>query len=259
MFVARFGAQCPEMDGDFQGLVSRVLPSAIAVERRIFIVNNSLDGSFNLPEQFRTMGYSVTASGGVTEELLNGGVSDYDLIVIDVRPDVIGCQVARRLRLAGQNAPILLVSARSNRSALDAARAAGADAVVVLPVGNDALQAKLGEIFATAASQAPHPVRAGSIQVEAADHVLVSEGGKVSLAPDEYCVLAALAEQPGVAVSNGMIDTLLRRSASTSRHGATDRIVGELNRKLVDVRSNAVISAARGAGYILRTVELACA
>jgi two-component system response regulator RegX3 len=174
-----------------------------------------------------------------------------DVVLLDLRlPDIDGYTVCRRLR-ERSDVPIIMVSARGEEVDRVVGLELGADDYVVKPFG---LRELVARIRAVTRRTTPQPPPDGRLQVgdllvdTRARRVLLGER-ELQLTAKEFDLLAALAAEPGVAVTRR---SLFERVWESHWFGSTKTIdvhVASLRRKLGDP---GWIETVRGVGFRLR-------
>jgi two-component system response regulator RegX3 len=173
-----------------------------------------------------------------------------DLVLLDLRlPDIDGLDVCRQLRERSR-VPIIVVTARGEESDRVVGLELGADDYVVKPYGLRELIARIRAVTRRAASSAGDggPLRAGELEVDERSRRATLDGRELELTPKEFELLAALARDPGAAVSR---QRLLAEVWQTSWYGSSKTIdvhVAALRRKLGDP---GWIETVRGVGFRL--------
>ena len=173
-----------------------------------------------------------------------------DLILLDLRlPDIDGLDVCRQLR-ERSGVPIIVVTARGEEADRVVGLELGADDYVVKPYGLRELIARIRAVMRRAASigGSGGPLRAGGLEVDERARRATVDGRELELTPKEFELLAALARDPGAAVSR---QRLLAEVWQTSWYGSSKTIdvhVAALRRKLGDP---GWIETLRGVGFRL--------
>ena len=176
-----------------------------------------------------------------------------DIVLLDLRlPDMDGLDVCRRLR-ERSHVPIIIVTARGEEADRVVGLELGADDYVVKPFGLRELIARIRAVTrraeepapprCTAAGRRPRGRRARATRVR-------RTARELELTPMEFELLAALARDPGAAVSRRR---LLEEVWGTSWSGSSKTIdvhVAALRRKLGDP---GWIETVRGIGFRLRS------
>ena len=196
----------------------------------------------------RREGYDVSrvATG---EDALEASPSD--LVLLDLRlPDIDGLDVCRRLRERSR-VPIIVLTARGEEADRVVGLELGADDYVVKPYGLRELIARIRAVMRRAASMGgtSGALHVGELEVDERARRATLEGRELELTPKEFDLLAALARDPGAAVSR---QRLLAEVWQTSWYGSSKTIdvhVAALRRKLGDP---GWIETVRGVGFRLR-------
>jgi DNA-binding response OmpR family regulator len=216
---------------------------------RILLVEDEDTIAEPLAEGLRREGFDVERAATGEQALVAG---EADLVLLDLRlPDVDGLDVCRRLR-ERSGVPIIIVTARGEEADRVVGLELGADDYVVKPFGLRELIARIRAVSrrAQARGAGDEPFRVGALQVDVRARRATLDGTELELTPKEFDLLAALARDPGAAVSRRR---LLEEVWDTSWFGSSKTIdvhVASLRRKLGDP---GWIETVRGVGFRLRT------
>jgi len=193
-------------------------------------------------------GYEVTRVATGREALDVDGV---DLVLLDLGlPDLDGYEVCRRLR-AASGVPIIVVTARGDEGDRVLGLELGADDYVVKPFGIRELVARVRAVSRRAVVEPAGPQRVGALEIDRRTRRVSVAGRELALAPKEYELLAALADDAGAVVSRNQI---MEEVWDPHWYGPTKTLdvhVASLRRKLGDPRW---IETVRGVGFRLGTV-----
>jgi DNA-binding response OmpR family regulator len=174
-----------------------------------------------------------------------------DLVLLDLRlPDIDGLDVCRQLRERSR-VPIIVVTARGEEADRVVGLELGADDYVVKPYGLRELIARIRAVLRRTSSLGPRgeALRVGELEVDERARRASLGGRDLELTPKEFELLAALARDPGAAVSR---QRLLAEVWQTSWYGSSKTIdvhIAALRRKLGDP---GWIETVRGVGFRLR-------
>jgi len=215
---------------------------------RILLVEDEAAIAEPLATGLRREGFEVdwAATGAAALE-----AREPDLVLLDLRlPDIDGLDVCRTLR-ERSSIPIIIVTARGEEADRVVGLELGADDYVVKPFGLRELIARIRAVTrrTTARPTTTEPLRVGSLEIDERTRRATLEGRALELSPKEFDLLAALARDPGAAISRRR---LLEEVWETTWYGSSKTIdvhVASLRRKLGDP---GWIETVRGIGFRLR-------
>jgi two-component system, OmpR family, response regulator RegX3 len=173
-----------------------------------------------------------------------------DLVLLDLRlPDLDGLDVCRRIR-EHSRVPIIVLTARGEEADRVVGLELGADDYLVKPYGMRELIARIRAVMRRTDSRGPSgALLVGGLEVDERARRASLDGRELELTPKEFDLLAALARDPGAAISR---QRLLAEVWQTSWYGSSKTIdvhVAALRRKLGDA---GWIETVRGVGFRLR-------
>jgi two-component system KDP operon response regulator KdpE len=170
---------------------------------RILVVEDEPGLRKALGINLRARGYEVALAGDGRSALTTASQHPPDAIILDLGlPDMDGAEVIEGLRGWSQ-APIVVLSARSEEPDKVTVLDAGADDYVTKPFGMDELLARLRAALRRGAGSEDLPaVATENFTIDlAAKQVLGADGGTVRLTPTEWNVLEVLVRHEGKLVS----------------------------------------------------------
>src|SRR4051794_3803571 len=211
---------------------------------RVLIVEDEEAIAEPLAEGLRREGFEVTCAATGAEAL---AAAEPDVVLLDLRlPDIDGLDVCRRLR-ERSSVPIIVVTARGEEADRVVGLELGADDYVVKPFGLRELIARIRAVMRRVQDRpAGGPLRIGALELDERARRVHLDGRELDLTPKEFDLLAALARDPGAAVSR---HRLLGEVWDTTWYGSTKTIdvhVAALRRKLGDP---GWIETVRGVGF----------
>ena len=225
-------------------------PAAKMPPMRILVVEDEDAIAEPLVEGLRREGFDVerAATGAAALE-----APEAELVLLDLRlPDIDGLDVCRRMRERSA-VPIIIVTARGEEADRVVGLELGADDYVVKPFGLRELIARIRAVKRRtgggAGASAAAPVRVGALEIDERARRVTLGGRELELTPKEFELLAALARDPGAALTR---QRLLAEVWQTSWYGSSKTIdvhVAALRRKLGDP---GWIETVRGIGFRLR-------
>ena len=203
----------------------------------------------------RGAGHSVEQAGAGDKALAAANATPYDAIVLDLGlPGLDGLEVCRRLRTAGNNVPVLMLTARAAVSDRVEGLDAGADDYLVKPFALDELLARL-RAFERRSPSAPQA--RGTLSFEDVtldrDAMVARRGGHdISLTRTEYQLLELLMANPRRVLSRDVIFEKVWGYDFGPESNSLDVYIGYLRRKLEANGGKRLIHTVRGVGYVMR-------
>jgi DNA-binding response OmpR family regulator len=180
---------------------------------------------------------------------------DMDVIVLDLdTPDMTGFDVCRRLRHAGVEVPVLMLSDSADPIDIVVGLEIGADDFIVKPFELRELaarvQAKLRRQRSSHSQVRPGKLRFPGLTVDIGRHEVLRDGRPVTLTPTEFDLLALLSACPGKVISRSdMIEKVWGREADLDLR-SVDAHVYRLRRKIEPEGNRPTyIHAVPGVGY----------
>lgn len=214
--------------------------------KRVLVVEDDPELSSMLVELLAGEGYRVDVARDGQQGLHLALSRDYDVLVLDRGlPAIDGLDLLGRVRRAGRDVPVLVLSAlglaRDRVEGLDA----GAEDYLGKPFDVDELLARLRALVRRHVDDAPTlPVPGGSLTVETRS-VELDSGGVVTLSDRECDLLTLLARHPRQVISRSSLLSSIFTDAEEP--GVVDTYVHYLRRKL----GREVVRTVRGLGYQL--------
>jgi two-component system OmpR family response regulator len=208
-------------------------------------------------------GCSVTTAGTGKDALRQAGSDRPDLIVLDVMlPDMDGFEVCRRLRAAGNEVPVIFLTARGTSSDTVTGLALGGDDYVTKPFSVEALVARVRAVLRRASRTAQGDQRDGDSEILRAGDVELDEGRwtvhrggvPVELSPTEFRLLAYLMRHQGRVLTRAQLLENVWGWDYAGESQIVETYVSYLRRKL-DPLGPPMIHTQRGVGYSLRLRE----
>ena len=163
--------------------------------------------------------------------------SDVDLILLDLSlPGMPGLDVCRRLRGAGVEVPIIILSASTDTVDVVVALEIGADDYIAKPFEIRELaarvNAKLRRQRTTQSQVRPGRLKFPGLIVDIGRHEVLRDGESVNLTPTEFDLLALLSASPGRVISRSeMIQKVWGQGADLDLR-SVDAHVYRLRRKI---------------------------
>ena len=186
-------------------------------------------------------GLAAAAAGGV------------DVVVLDLMlPGVDGLEVCRRIRAAGDDVAVLMVTARDGVPDRVTGLDAGADDYLVKPFAHEELLARVRALLRRRAAPAREVLRVADLVVDVPAMTVRRGDRSVDLTTQEFRLLEHLVRNPGVVLSRARLLAAVWGYDERTASNVVDVYVGYVRRKLEDGGHPRLIHAVRGVGYVLR-------
>ncbi|HWG55607.1 MAG TPA: response regulator transcription factor [Gaiellaceae bacterium] len=199
-------------------------------------------------------GYDVelAADGGEALERLERDPVAPDAVVLDVAmPRVDGLQVSRRLRAAGSELPILMLTARDEVSDRVAGLDAGADDYLVKPFALEELLARLRALLRRLPGAA-ETLRFADLELNPATREVTRGGERIELTRTEFSLLELFLLNPRQVLTRSVIFERVWGYDFGFGSNSLDVYIGYLRRKTEVGGKPRLIQTIRGVGYALR-------
>jgi two-component system OmpR family response regulator len=170
----------------------------------------------------------------------------YALVILDLGlPKVDGMTVLRSIRAAGNNVPILVLTARDAKADRVAGLDSGADDYLVKPFDMKELLARMRAISRRKDHSAQPLLSNDVITLDPASHEANMAGTSISLTGREFAVLQALMQRPGAILSRSAIEHQIYGWNEEVESNAVEFLIHSLRKKL----GSTAIQNVRGVGW----------
>lgn len=177
---------------------------------------------------------------------------EFDAIVLDVMlPRVDGFEVARRLRAAQCEVPILMLTARDAIPDITRGLDAGADDYLTKPFAFAVLLARLRAITRRAAFPAPVLLTVADLELDPATQRVTRAGRSIALTATEYRLLEYMLRRVGRVVTRAAILEAVWGFDDPVEENTLDAFISLLRNKIDRDFQPHLIHTARGVGYLL--------
>jgi DNA-binding response OmpR family regulator len=178
---------------------------------------------------------------------------DPDVVVLDLMmPGLSGTAVCRALRAAGNDVPVIMLTARGEVAERVAGLEAGADDYLVKPFALEELQARIRAIARRRNDgQLTAPIVLGDVTVDLGARRVWVADAEVTFARREFDVLATLADPPGTVVSRlRLYEEVWDEFEENLNSNTLEVYISRLRQRLAASR-DVTIATVRGIGYRL--------
>jgi len=198
-------------------------------------------------------GYSVAIAASGSEALNRSLERPPDLIVLDIMmPGLDGLEVAQRLREAGDNVPILMLTARDTVADRVKGLETGADDYLVKPFAPEELVARVKALLRRSQEERHEVLRYADVELDTGTRVAHRGAREIELSPTEYELLLLFMRRPRQVLTREII---LDRVWGLDFEGSSNVLevyIGYLRNKLEADGEPRLIHTVRSVGYVFK-------
>jgi two-component system, OmpR family, response regulator MprA len=220
---------------------------------RILVVDDDLAVCRSIDRALRLEGYEVATVSTGREALEAVAQNSPDALVLDLQlPDLDGLQVCRRIREAGNDTPILMLTARHGIDDRVQGLDAGADDYLVKPFALEELLARLRALLRRRFEGEGGLLRSGELTLDLASREAHRGARAFVLTRIEFDLLELFLRHPRQVLTR---EVLLSRVWGFDFDSGTNSLavyVGYLRRKTEAGGEPRCIHTVRGVGYVLK-------
>ncbi|GAA2399717.1 response regulator transcription factor [Streptomyces glaucosporus] len=215
---------------------------------RVLIVEDEKRLALSLARGLTAEGFAVDVAHDGIDGLHRATEGPYDLIVLDIMlPGMNGYRVCSELRAAGDETPILMLTAKDGEYDEAEGLDTGADDYLTKPFSYVVLLARVRALLRRRTRGGASVLRVGELTVDPGARRVTLGGSEVALTAKEFAVLEYLAVRAGEVVSKAEVLEHVWDFAYEGDVNIVEVYVSALRRKL----GPDVIATVRGAGYRL--------
>jgi two-component system copper resistance phosphate regulon response regulator CusR len=219
---------------------------------RILLVEDQQDAAEILRQGLREQGYAVDVAGDGEEADFKASVNGYDLIILDLMlPRKNGFAVCRDLRAAGNDTPILILSARDAVEERIRGLDFGADDYMVKPFEYQELLARVRGLLRRRNVRKREVLSVGDLSIEVRTRKVQRAGQAIDLTAKEFSLLEYLARHTGEKVTRMQISREVWDESYDGFSNLIEIYLGRLRRKIDAGHAVHLLHTLRGEGYTL--------
>jgi two-component system, OmpR family, response regulator MprA len=220
---------------------------------KILVVDDDPAVSGSLERALRLEGYEVETAADGSTALHALALASPDAVVLDLGlPDMDGLEVCRRLRSAGDDSPVLMLTARDAVNDRVQGLDAGADDYLVKPFALAELLARLRALLRRRNEGEGETLRFGDLDLDLSSREVRRGGRAFTLTRIEFDLLELFLRHPRQVLTR---EVILERVWGYDFDSGTNSLavyVGYLRRKTEAEGEPRYIHTVRAVGYVLR-------
>jgi two-component system OmpR family response regulator len=221
---------------------------------RILIVEDDTSTTDFILKGMRQAGYTLDHADNGKDGLFLALEHPYDAIILDrMLPELDGLTLLRTLRSAGNNTPVLLLSALGEVDDRVEGLHAGGDDYLVKPFSMSELQARLEALLRRGDIRiAETALRIGDLELDRLTRSARRGSRQIELQPREYQLLEYLMLHAGQVVTRTMLLEGVWEYHFDPQTNVIDVHISRLRAKIDKGEERPLLHTIRGAGYCLR-------
>jgi DNA-binding response OmpR family regulator len=177
----------------------------------------------------------------------------YDAILLDRRlPDGEGLSFIPKLRAAGADTPIIVLTAHNEPKERIEGLDTGADDYLGKPFLIDELMARLRAVLRRRANLVEPQIAIGHMTIDPLHLSVTVRSNPFDLPRRELLVLVALANRRGKTVVRSILEAAVYNYEEEIQSNALDAHISRLRKRLLDAGAGVAIHNIRGVGYLLK-------
>jgi DNA-binding response OmpR family regulator len=198
-------------------------------------------------------GFSVVCASGGRPALEAVPAVRPAVMLLDLTmPDLDGLEVLRRLREAGEDLPICILSARERVADRVRGLEMGADDYVVKPFSLEEVAARLHALLRRRPPSRAERIAAGDLELDPVKVTARRGGRELALTRREFELLHLFLRHPGEVLERRRLHEEIWGYTFDPGTNVTDVFVGYLRRKLESAGEPRVLHTVRGVGFVLQ-------
>ena len=223
---------------------------------RILVVEDERDLNRILAKTLAAEGYSVDACFDGLEALDYLSGAEYDAIVLDVMmPRMDGLELLGRLRGAGNETPVIFLTAKDAVPDRVKGLDLGADDYLVKPFSFEELAARIRVVTRKHAGVTTNVFTLADLTVDTGAHTVRRGNKLINLSTKEFALLEYLIRNKGVVLSRESIENNLWNYDYSGGSNVVDVYISYLRRKIDSGFDCKLIHTVWGVGWVLREGE----
>ncbi len=215
----------------------------------VLIVEDDESVARFLNQAMSEAGFNPKVTGNGLQAIEIARAEAFDLFLLDVMlPGIDGFEIVRRLRSAGIQTPILMLTAKDMTEDKVTGLDSGADDYLVKPFQVSELLARVRALLRRGTAS-PGTLKVGSLSLDPITRKVVSDERLVYLSATEYSLLEYLMRNAGTVLTRSMLLQHVWNYDFDGNDNVLDVYISYLRKKLDRGSAPSIIQTVRGIGY----------
>ncbi|MFC5305900.1 winged helix-turn-helix domain-containing protein [Azospirillum picis] len=224
---------------------------------KILVIEDDRQAASYLAKGLKEAGHVVDVANDGKEGLFLAGAEHYDVMIVDrMLPGRDGLSLVQVLRAAGNDTPVLFLSALGSVDDRVKGLKAGGDDYLTKPFAFSELLARIEVLVRRRGAAQPQTrLVVGDLELDLLSRNVKRAGKPIDLLPREFSLLEYLMRNAGSVVTRTMMLENVWDYHFDPQTNVIDVHIARLRQKIDKDFPTALIHTVRGAGYSLRTAE----
>jgi len=219
---------------------------------RVLIIEDEAKTASYLRQGLSESGFAVEVCDNGDDGIRQALNVENDLIVLDVMlPQKDGWSVLAELRQAGNQTPVLFLTARDSVQDKVKGLGLGADDYLVKPFDFGELLARIRTILRRGPARQPDLLQVADLRIDSIRRKATRAGNRLELTAKEFALLELLARRQGEPLSRTLIAEQVWDVNFDSDSNVLEVAIRRLRSKVDDPFPKKLIHTVRGVGYVL--------
>lgn len=218
---------------------------------RILVIEDERALAGFIEQTLRQHGFAASVAGTLADArtLLT---QPFDAVICDRRlPDGDGLDLVKELRAAGNNVPLLMLTALGLPKERVTGLEAGADDYLPKPFSLFELLARVKALLRRSGGPAGLLLELGNVQLDTLHETVQVAGKTVALGKREVVLLRHLLQRAGQVVGKDVLEQALYGDTDEKSRTALEVAIHRLRKLLTQVEASVTVVTVRGIGYLL--------
>lgn len=224
---------------------------------KILLVEDDLETGEYVSQRLREEGHVLSWATDGQQGIIEASGSEWDLLIVDrMVPEIDGLGVVRRLRGAGNETPVLFLTALDGIDDRVIGLNAGADDYLAKPFAFAELAARVSALGRRSRRTLVETVlRIADLEIDLMARTVFRSTHAIDLQPREFRLLEYLARHAGQVVTRTMLLENVWELRFDPHTNVVESHISRLRSKLAVGGQRELIHTIRGAGYCLRDAD----